>query len=97
MPVVHVCDDACTYVSHSLQRYPVEAELAFGETRGCFEKPDDDIPPTTGLSCPEITPIEHSTRVPNREAMLNPSPLGSSPLKQIEVWILSKHFVELFD
>ena len=75
MPPVHVCDDACTFVSHSIQRYPVEAELAFGETRGCFEKPDDDLPPNTGLSCPEITPIEHSTREPNREAMLNASPL----------------------
>ena len=68
MPVVLVCDDPCTYVSHSMQRYPTEAELAFGETRGCFEMPSNDIPPRTGIRCPDIIPIEVQLNC-NRMAM----------------------------
>ena len=68
MPIVHICDDPCTLVSHSLQRYPYEGELAFGKTRGCFELPSDDVPPTVGLSCPEIVPIEFQSQS-NRKAM----------------------------
>ena len=72
MPVVLTCDDACTYVAHSLLRYPIEAELAFGKTRGCYQKPSDDVPPSTDLSCPDIIPTELQSGV-NRDAMLNQS------------------------
>lgn len=74
MPVVHICDDACTLVCNTSHRYPVEAELAFGSTRGCFEKPREDLPPNK-ISCPDIIPIEFDERVPNRDAMKNPSTL----------------------
>ena len=73
-PVLHICDDACTLVCHSLQRYPVESELAYGSTRGCFENPHEDIPPKR-MSCPDIIPIELDNRMPNRDAMKNPSTL----------------------
>ena len=73
MPVVHICDDACTYVSHCLLRYPIEAELAFGQKRGCFQKPDETKEPQKNISCPDITPIELDPRKPNREAMRNQS------------------------
>ena len=73
MPVVHICDDACTYVSCSLQRYPVEAELAFGEKRGCFQMPKEEIPPKALISCPDIVPIQLDEREPNKDAMRNPS------------------------
>ena len=72
MPVVLICDDPCTYVAHSLQRYPTEAELAFGKTHGCYEKPSEDVPPRTNISCPEITPIELQAST-NRDAMKNDS------------------------
>ena len=49
--------------------------MAFGETRGCFEKPSDEVPPSSGISCPDITPIELQPGPVNREAMLNPSNL----------------------
>ena len=75
MPELIVCDDACTFVSLSLQRYPVEADLAYGNNRGCFEKPQDDIPPRKDISCPDITPIELSAKSPDREAMNNQSRL----------------------
>lgn len=75
MPPLLVCDDACTFISHSLQRYPVKAELAYGEKRGCFEKPKDNTPPRKDISCPDILPIELSTTEVKREAMNNPSPL----------------------
>ena len=74
-PVCLCCDDPCTYVAHSFARYPTESELAFGERRGCFEKPSDEVPPRSGISCPDITPIELQSGVVNREAMLNPSHL----------------------
>ena len=70
-----VCDDACTYVSHTLQRYPIVGQLAYGEKRGCFEKPQEDTLPQENISCPDITPIELSTTEVNREAMRNPSTL----------------------
>ena len=72
MPVVLICDDACTYVAHSMSRYPTVAELAFGKTRGCYQKPSDEVPPSTDLSCPDIIPTELQSEV-NRDAMLNPS------------------------
>ena len=75
IPPLLICDDACTFVSHSLQRYPVEAQLAYGEKRGCFEKPQEDTLPQENISCPDITPIELSTREVNKEAMRNKSPL----------------------
>ena len=75
MPPLLICDDACTFVSHSLQRYPVTSELAYGEKRGCFEKPSEHNPPQKDISCPEILPIELSSREVNREAMNNLSSL----------------------
>ena len=93
MPVVHICDDACTFVSHSFLRYPVEAELAFGKTRGCFQKPDEKIPPNTDISCPDITPIELDKRVPNREAMNNPSPLVHPDVPSSTRYVLGTRFV----
>ena len=60
---------------HSFIRYPVISELAFGNTRGCFELPDKDKEPGTKIDCPDVTPLQHSDRPANREAMLNSSPL----------------------
>ena len=70
MPIALICDDACTFVCHTFQRYPAEAEIAFGETRGCYQLHSDDVPPDTGLSCKDIIPIELQS-VSNRHAMEN--------------------------
>ena len=53
------------------------AELAYGSTKGCFQTPRDDLPPESGLSCPDIMPIEFTdpTEPINREAMNNSSQL----------------------
>ena len=58
-----------------MQRYPVEGQLAYGEKRGCFEKPSEDSAPLKDISCPEIIPIELSTKDVNPAAMMNPSNL----------------------
>ena len=59
-------------------RYPTVAEHAYGESRrGCFENPSDTALPQNNIDCPDIIPVELEERdgLPNREAMLNPSPL----------------------
>ena len=96
MPVVHICDDACTFVSHSLLRYPIEAEIAFGQKRGCFQKPNDTVEPLTNISCPDITPIELEQRKPNREAMLNPSQLVHPDVTNQTRYVLGTRFVNKF-
>jgi hypothetical protein len=50
----------------------MEAELAYGKTRGCFEKPSDSVLPKTDISCPDIVPTELQTDI-NRDAMKNSS------------------------
>ena len=96
MPVVLICNDPCTYVSHSLQRYPVEAQLAYGKTRGCFQKPDEDIPPKDDISWPEITPIEFdNTRVTNRDAMKNQSTLIHPDVSTSTRYVLGTRYVRL--
>lgn len=72
MPVVMIMDDPCTYVANSIHRYPTESELAFGKTRGCFEKPSNVLSPNAGLSCPDIIPTEMQSKS-ERDAMLNAS------------------------
>ena len=37
--------------------------------------PSEDRPPSIKLDVPDILPLKHSDSVPNREAMLNESPL----------------------
>ena len=81
MPILLICDDPCTFVLHSLHRYPTLAELAYGSDRkGCFEKPDDRKPPSRDLDCPDIAPLEFKERVglPNPDAMKNQSKLVNS-------------------
>jgi hypothetical protein len=53
----------------------VLSEYAYGATKGCFEKPSNDVPPNSGISCPDITPIELSAEPVNKQAMRNPSQL----------------------
>jgi hypothetical protein len=75
-PPVHLLDDACTYVRHSMMADKVKGQLAFGTTHGCFELPDENKEPTQNIDCPAIEPLSHSDGdKTNREAMLNPSPL----------------------
>ena len=93
MPVVHICDDACTYVSHCLLRYPIEAELAFGQKRGCFQKPDETKEPQKNISCPDITPIELDPRKPNREAMRNQSILVHPDVTHQTRYVLGTRYI----
>ena len=75
-PPVHLMDDPCTYVRHSLNADKIKGELAFGATNGCFEMPDEDKEPTKNLDCQALEPLSMSTaHVSDRDAMLNPSPL----------------------
>ena len=62
-------------MAHWFHKYPIEAELAFGSARGCFEMPSQDRPPSSGLSCPDIPPTELQTTEVNPGAMMNPSRL----------------------
>ena len=73
-PICLVCDDPCTFVAHSFLHYPTEAELAYGDRRGCFQKPSDVVPPQSGISCPDLIPTELQSGT-DRDAMLNPSQL----------------------
>ena len=51
------------------------SELAFGDYRGCFEKPSLKKDPTTEIDCPDVQPLTFSDNQGNREAMNNPSKL----------------------
>ena len=84
IPVILICDDSCTYCLHCKHRYPTLYEVAYGTDRkGCFENPDDNKPPSRGLDCPDIVPLEYEERpgLPNHDAMKNPSQLVSESSK----------------
>lgn len=34
LPILAICDDACTLVQHIGHRFPVEAKIAYGDTKG---------------------------------------------------------------
>ena len=36
LPILAVCDDACTLVQHIEHRFPVESKIAYGETKGAL-------------------------------------------------------------
>ena len=78
-----------------MNRYPVEAELAYGSKRGCFERPSEDLPPSK-LSCPDIIPIELDERVPNREAMKNPSTLVHPDVSTLTRYVVGNRFVTIY-
>ena len=73
----------------------MEAELAYGRTRGCFQKPKEDIPPKAEMSCPEITPIEFDTRETNRDAMKNQSNLIHPDVSTSTRYVLGTRLVLL--
>ena len=70
-----VCDDSCTLVQHIRHRDGATAELAYGETKGCFEKPSSTEKPKTNLQVPDILPLAltYTTSLPNASAMTNSS------------------------
>ena len=96
MPVVMILDDPCTYVANSLQRYPTEAELAFGRTKGCYEKPSNVFPPNTNLTCPDIIPTELQSRS-DRDAMLNASILVHPDVQTSTRYVFGTRSVLLSD
>jgi hypothetical protein len=70
-------------------RYPSIAELAYGSSRrGCFENPNNTKPPTEGLDCPDIAPVEYEERegLPNPLAMNNSSQL-------VSYWLMLVYFI----
>ena len=70
MPPLHICDDPCTFVSHSFIHYPFESLLTLGtERRGCFEPPSDELEPNTGIECTDILPIQLQENESNPAAM----------------------------
>ena len=73
LPILTICDDSCTLLQHVEHRFPTEAKLAFGETKGCFEKPSNAKLPNTDIDCPEILPLAHQTKIPDKLLMDNPS------------------------
>ena len=70
-------DDPCTYVRHSILRYPNESRQIYGELKGCFEPPSATVKPNSSIDCPDITPLTLSdnTQTVNREAMNDNNPL----------------------
>ena len=58
-PKLHVLDDACTFVSNSFIRYPLESQVSLGsERRGCFEPPSQTEEPNSNIDCPELVSIQ---------------------------------------
>ena len=71
-----ICDDPCTLVQHIEHRDGTIAELAYGETKGCFEKPSHTKKPTKDIDCPDILPLAHQqNQNGNQSLMDNPSTL----------------------
>ena len=56
-------------------RYPAHAKRAFGQKKGCFETPDEKIPPSKNIECEEILPLTYDDKPCNSDAMNNPDPL----------------------
>ena len=53
-------------------RYPITASAAYGPKRkGCFEPPHPETPPSSGLKCEDLIPIEFESplKPTNDEAM----------------------------
>ena len=83
-------------LSHSMLRYPVLAELVYGEFNGCFQKPSDSVLPDSNISCPDITPIEYQEKeMVNRQAMLNPSQLTHPDVSTSRRYVSGTRFVVL--
>ena len=74
LPVLAVCDDACTLVQHIGHREGTIAWMAYGETQGCFEKPSFVEAPRTDIDCPAILPSAYNEQEVDSQAMTNPSP-----------------------
>ena len=55
--------------------------------------PSEDIAPRTGISCPDITPIELEDKPPNRQAMLNPSTLVHPDVATTKRYVLGTRLV----
>jgi len=78
LPILMICDDPCTLVSHSLVKNPSVAEPAYGSNRrGCFEDPDDTKDPSSNIDCPDILPVEfrEDGHYHDPNSMKNPSQL----------------------
>lgn len=70
------------------------AELAYGELKGCFQKPSDSVLPDTNISCPDITPVEYQdTEIINRQAMLNGSQLIHPDVSTSRRYVSGTRFV----
>lgn len=76
VPVVHIMDDSCTFVRHSISSDKVLGEQAFGKSHGCFQMPSEEEEPSGDIDCPAIAPLSYSNSSTNREAMLDPNPLN---------------------
>ena len=58
-----------------MHRVPYLGELAYGESKGCFEHPSATVAPNKNLDIPDILPLAYSEGTPNEDAMTNSSPL----------------------
>ena len=56
-------------------RVPFLAEVAYGETKGCFELPSATVAPTKNLDIPDILRLAYSGGTPKEDAMTDSSPL----------------------
>ena len=83
VPIVHIMDDSCTFVRHSISSDKVLGEKAFGTSHGCFELPSEEEEPSSDVDCPAITPLSFSASSVNREAMLDPNPLVHPDSKEM--------------
>ena len=92
VPVVHIMDDSCTYVRHSISSDKIMGDQAFGKSHGCFEMPSEDKEPSTDVDCPAIEPLSFSTNISNREAMLDQNPLVHPDSKELTRYPRLKSF-----
>ena len=75
--------------SHDFIKYPLESQLSLGvDRRGCFEPPSETEPPTKGITCTDILPIDHADNITCEAAMDNPSQLLHPDCSSMQRYIM---------
>ena len=86
-PVLLICDDPCTLVSHMFCSESEFANLMFGSNKGCFEPPHKVNLPRTNIDCPEILPLSIYPRKPCPIALSDPTskvhPISKNVLRKV--------------
>ena len=83
-----ICDDPCTLVQHIKLRDPSFSSLAFGDTNGCFERPNSEQSPTKDIDCPEIIPLHMQETPSELKAMEDEDPLVHPDVRGMKRYVM---------